>query len=74
MTLNDLRTNVFLFQKSTKVNSFRQEKDEEIDSLRKAKGKKEKGPMEDLDAEVPKSCDATHESLVIHLVDKKWVL
>jgi len=41
------------------VNSSKQEKNEEAGSLKKAKGKNIKAPMEDFDAKASKSCD-TH--------------
>ena len=43
MTINDLKTNVFVMEKSIEVNSSKHKKDEEADCSRKDKGKKGKG-------------------------------
>jgi len=53
------------------VKHSKQEKDEETGSFRKAKGKKVKAPIEDLDAETPKFHDNTCESPKIRLTDKE---
>ena len=71
VTINDLRTNVFLLEKSTEVNSSSCKKDEEIGSSRKIQGKKGKAPMDDLDGKTPKFDGIIRESPSIRIVDKK---
>lgn len=53
MTISDLRSNASILQKSTKTNSSKQEKDVEVGTSKKAKEKKGKVPLADLDAEGP---------------------
>jgi len=48
VTINDLKINISILQKSMKANPSKQEKDEDTGSLRKAKGKKRKATTEDL--------------------------
>jgi len=74
VTINDLRTNISLLEKSMEANSFRCEKDEETGSLREIQGKKGKASMDDLNGEAPESSGIIRESSGIHLVDKKWGL
>ena len=71
MTINDFRSNTFILQKSTEVNSSKQEKDAEADSLKKAKGKKGKDPVVDLYVEGPESSDDAHGSPGVYLADRK---
>jgi len=70
VTVNDLRTNVSLLEKSTEANSSRCKKDEETGSSRKIQGKKGKASMDDLDVEVPECGGIIRESLGIRLIDK----
>ena len=71
VTINVLRPNTSILQKSTEANSSKQEKDVEAGSSKKANGKKGKGPMVDLDAEGPESSDDAHRSPGFHLADRK---
>jgi len=74
VTVNDLRTNISILEKSTEVNFCRCEKDEKIGSSRKIQGKKGKAPMDDLDGKALESNGIIRESPIIHLIDKKQAL
>ena len=69
VTVNDLRTNVFILEKSMEASSSRCEKDEEIGSSRKIQGKKGKAPMDDLDGQAAQSLGIIRESLGIRPID-----
>ena len=71
MTINDLRSHTSVLQKSTEANSFKQENDAEARSSKKAKCKKGKDPVADLDAEGPEFSDNAHGSLRVHLANGK---
>jgi len=73
-TINDLRTNISLSEKSMKMNFSKWDKDEETGSSRKIYGKKGKAPMDDLDGKALKSDGIIRGSFGIRLVDKKWGL
>jgi len=69
VTINDFRSNASILQKSMEAYSSKQDNDAKAGSSKKAKGKKGKDPMEDLDAEGPESSDDTHGSLAVHLLN-----
>jgi len=71
VTISDLRSNASILQKSTEVNSSKQDKGADAGSSKKAKGKKQKDPMVDLDAEGSESSDDAHVSLGVHLTNRK---
>jgi len=66
VTISDLRSSASILQKSTEASSSRQDKDVEVGSSNKVKGRKGKDPVADLDAEGPKSGDNTHGSPKVH--------
>ena len=74
MTVNDLRTNVSISEKSKEENSSRCENDGEIGSLRKIHGRKGNGPIDNLNGKVPESSGTIRGSPGIHLIDRKWGL
>ena len=71
MTISDLRSSASVLQKSTEASSSRQDKDAEVGSSKKVKGKKGKDPVTDLDAEGPESGDDAHGSPRVHLAERK---
>jgi len=71
VTVNDLRTNVSILEKTMEANSSTCKKDEEINSLRKIQGKKGKAPTGDLDGKAAEFGGIIRESLGIHLIHEK---
>lgn len=71
MTISDLRSSASVMQKSTEASSSRQDKDAEVGSSKKVKGKKGKDPVTDLDAEGLESGDDAHGSPRVHLAERK---
>lgn len=71
VTINDIRSNASILQKSTKANSSKQDKDVEVGSSKKAKRKKGKDPMADLDTEGPESSYDAYGSPRVHCADRK---
>ena len=60
--MNDLQSSASILNNSTEENPSKQEKDAEAGSLKKAKGKKGKDHVADLDVEGQKSYDDAHGS------------
>ena len=71
VTISDLRSSASVLQKSTEASSSRQDNDAEVGSSKKAKGKKRKDPVADLDAEGLESDDDAHGSLRVRLIERK---
>ena len=66
VTIGDIRTNVSVLEKSTKLNCSKCEKDKETDFSRKVKGKT---PMDDLNVRAPEASGTTQESHSNRFID-----